>query len=100
MIPLSIKLNKNKKSLQITYEKNNFLIVSSEFLRACSPSAENKENSKNPKPSLYKNVTIKRIERVGNYAIKLFFSDGHSTGIYSWQYLFQVGAKFQDSLVP
>ena len=100
MIPLSVKLNANKKSLQITYKNEKFLIVSSAFLRACSPSAENKKNTKNPNRNLYRNISIKRIESVGNYAIRLVFSDGHNTGIYSWEYLFQVGTMFQNSSDP
>ena len=69
-------------------------ILSSTKLRTLSPSAENKKNLEKPDFSEYQNVSISRIESVGNYAIRIVFDDGHNTGIYSWEYLHEIGSKF------
>ncbi len=100
MIPDSVKLSENKKSILINYSKDNHLILSSIKLRAYSPSAENKKNLKNPNFSQHENVLITKIEGVGNYAIRIIFNDGHNTGIYSWEYLHEIGVKSQSSTNP
>ena len=97
MIPDSVKLSSDKKSLQIAYDKGKFLILSSSFLRAYTPSAENKKNLDSPDINKFSNVLIKKIEKVGNYAIRISFSDGHNTGIYSWDFLYDIGLKSQIS---
>ena len=100
MVPDSVKLSKDKKSILINYTDNKHLILSSVGLRAYSPSAENKKNLENPDLSKYVNVLIQKIEGVGNYAIRISFNDGHNTGIYSWDYLYEIGVKTQNSLNP
>ena len=97
MIPNSIKLSSDKKSLQIAYDKEKFLILSSSLLRAYTPSAENKKNLNSPDVETFSGVLIKNIEKVGNYAVRISFSDGHNTGIYSWDFLYEVGIKSQNS---
>ena len=97
MIPDSIKLSTDKKSLQIAYDKKNFLILSSSTLRAYSPSAENKKNLNSPNIKKFLEVLIDKVEKVGNYAIRISFSDGHNTGIYSWEFLYEIGVKSQTS---
>ena len=97
MIPDSVKLSSDKKSLQIAYDKEKFLILSSSFLRAHTPSAENKKNLDSPDINKFSEVLIKKIEKVGNYAIRISFSDGHNTGIYSWDFLYNIGLKSQIS---
>ncbi len=97
MIPNSIKLSSDKKSLQIAYDEEKFLILSSSLLRAYTPSAENKKNLNSPDVGKFSGVLIKKIEKVGNYAIRISFSDGHNTGIYSWDFLYEVGIKSQNS---
>ena len=97
MIPDSVKVNDDKKSLLISYEKQNFLVLSSSVLRARSPSAENKKNLELQNLPNYKGILIDKVEKVGNYAIRIIFSDGHNTGIYSWQYLYEIGIKNQNS---
>ena len=97
MIPDSVKLSSDKKSLQIAYDKEKFLILSSSFLRAYKPSAENKKNLDSPDINKFSEVLIKKIEKVGNYAIRISFSDGHNTGIYSWDFLYDIGLKSQIS---
>ena len=97
MIPDSVKLSSDKKSLQIAYDREKFLILSSSFLRAHTPSAENKKNLDSPDINKFSKVLIKKIEKVGNYAIRISFSDGHNTGIYSWDFLYDIGLKSQIS---
>ena len=100
MIPDSIKLSNDKRSLQIAYDEEKSLILSSSFLRAHTPSAENKNNLDSPDVKKFSEVLIKKIEKVGNYAIRISFSDGHNTGIYSWEFLYEIGVKSQTSLDP
>ena len=100
MTPRSITLNKNKKSIQLEYSNNKYLLLNSSVLRTHSPSAENKY-SKNeaikPKAHRFKSVLIEKLVPVGNYAIRIIFNDGHNTGIYSWTYLYNLGTKYLDS---
>ena len=107
MVPKSVTLNKNKKSIQLEYHNNSHLLLTSSYLRALSPSAENKhqhknllENSKKLDQERYKSVLIRKVEAVGNYAIRIFFDDGHNTGIFSWEYIYKIGSRFKNSLVP
>ena len=88
MIPENIILSENKKELTLEYRSNKS-VMSAEFLRVNSPSAEVKGHSPAQKKTVSgkKDVSINSIELVGNYAIKLIFDDGHATGIYTWQYL-------------
>ena len=101
MTPKAITLNKNKKSIEIKYDNNSFLLLSSSFLRAHSPSAENRSKSSLDKTKnfedKYKNVLISRIVGVGNYAIRIVFDDGHSTGIFSWEYIYNIGFKTKNA---
>ena len=93
MIPKSIKLSIDKKSIIIEYSNKEYLILLSSKLRALSPSAENKNNLNNPNLKAYERVSINKIEKVGNYAIRILFSDNHNTGIFSWDYLYEIGLK-------
>ena len=101
MIPKSVTLNKNKKSIQFEYPNNIFLQLTSSYLRACSPSAENKdklrESDVSKRKEVFKSVMINKVEAVGNYAIRIIFDDGHSTGIFSWEYIYTIGSRLQDS---
>ena len=104
MIPKSVTLNKNKASIQIEYNNSSYLLLTASYLRACSPSAENKNRLKDQEyktnKELFRRVLIDKIEAVGNYAIRIIFDDGHKTGIFSWDYLFSIGSKSQDSSTP
>ena len=79
------------KQLNIIFHDNYESEISAELLRIESPSAEVQGHSKKEKITpLNKNVSIVNIEKVGNYAIRIIFDDGHDTGIYSWSYLRKV----------
>jgi len=91
-IPLDIKLHQNSKKLELVYTDDESYQLTCEFLRVFSPSAEVRGHGPGQE-SLQSgkiNVSIKNIVPVGNYAIQLVFSDGHDSGIYSWEYLYQL----------
>ena len=101
MIPKSVTLNKNRKSIQLEYSNNKFLLLTSSYLRACSPSAENKNKLRKTnigeRKEAFNSVMINKVEAVGNYAIRIIFDDGHNTGIFSWEYIYTIGSRLQDS---
>ena len=86
--PSDIRLSKDKKQLTITFDKVEYP-MSSEFLRVYSPSAEVQGHGAGQEVlQLNKqNVEIEKLQPTGNYAIAIHYSDSHSTGIYSWNYL-------------
>ena len=87
-VPIQITLDKNEGSLSLIYSEKKECKFTCEFLRAFSPSAEVVGHGPGQRvnPIGKENVKIIEIEPVGNYAIKIVFSDGHDTGIYSWKY--------------
>ena len=90
--PSKINLSKNKKTLTVTFDETDYL-MSSEYLRVYSPSAEVQGHGPGQETlQLNKqNVEIEKLSPMGNYAISIHFSDGHTTGIYSWSYLHHLG---------
>lgn len=88
-IPTRIKLSTNGSRLELIYADGSTATLSSEFLRVHSPSAEVRGHGPGQEVLQYgkKLVKIDRIEKVGHYALQLYFNDGHATGIYSWDYL-------------
>ena len=95
MIPKTIKIGPSKRDLQINYEDGATLVIPSSFLRKFSPSVENKNNLNLENLKKFNGISIFKLESVGNYAIRVHFSDGHNTGIYSWDYLFSLGEKLK-----
>ena len=91
--PVSIKLQTKSHKLNIEFDDGSKFELSCEYLRVYSPSAEVKGDG--PGQSVLQigkeDVNINQIEPVGNYAIKLIFDDGHNTGLYSWNYLYELG---------
>lgn len=86
--PDELRYQKETRELVIGYDDARF-VLSAEFLRVHSPSAEVQghggEGGELPRHK--ENVSITAIEQVGNYAVKIRFSDGHDTGLYSWDWL-------------
>ncbi len=97
--PMEIRVRPDKKSLSIAFKADEIYEFSAEFLRVESPSAEVRGHGESEKRlvSGKKSVVFKSIEPVGNYALKLVFSDGHSTGIYTWDYFKEHGEQ-QDEI--
>ncbi len=93
-IPVEIKLDKSGTRLRIVYADDKSFEMSSEYLRVHSPSAELKGHGGEGTLQLGKQeVRITSIEAVGNYAIRLIFSDGHDTGLYTWKVLNELGSQ-------
>ena len=97
--PTEIRLNPAKNELNITFDGGEAYRYSAEYLRVHSPSAEVVGHGAEERKILggKSGVIITAVEPTGNYAIRLTFSDGHSTGIYSWPYLYEIG-KDQEAL--
>ena len=95
--PTEIKLHQKSKLLEIIFDDNTECMLSTEFLRVHSPSAEVQGHSAEQAVLQVgkENVSINKIEPVGSYAIKIFFSDGHDTGLYSWEYLHMLAKNYQ-----
>ena len=97
-IPNQITLDQNAGSLNLIYSEKREYNFTCEFLRVFSPSAEVVGHGPGQRinPIGKQNVRIVRVEPVGNYAIKIVFSDGHDTGIYSWKYFQWLAANKKD----
>ena len=95
--PIDIKLHQASRLLEIKFDNNTECMLSCEFLRVYSPSAEVKGHGPGQEVLQLdkENVNILAIEPVGNYAIKLIFSDGHDTGLYSWDYLYDLARDYE-----
>lgn len=91
--PTEIKLRKSARELQIRFADGQSFALSFEYLRVFSPSAEVRGHGGGELLLVAgkKDVTITRIEQVGNYAVRLVFSDGHDSGLYSWSVLNELG---------
>ncbi len=92
ILPISIEKKNNGKNLLISFDNNSKFIISAELLRVESPSADIQGHGGPKKIVRNKGeVLISQIEPVGNYAIRIIFSDNHSSGIYSWELLHDFG---------
>ena len=95
--PKEIKLHQKSKLLEIVFDDNTECKLSCEMLRVYSPSAEVQGHS--PDQAVLQigkeNVNIIEISPVGNYAIKIKFSDGHDTGLFSWAYLHHLAKNYE-----
>lgn len=93
--PTEIKLHQKSRVLEISFADGKTFRLPCEFLRVYSPSAEVRGHGPGQEvlQTGKKEVEILRVEPVGNYAIQLHFSDGHATGIYSWNLLYDYGLQ-------
>ncbi|MEO8004592.1 MAG: DUF971 domain-containing protein [Betaproteobacteria bacterium] len=91
--PIEIKLHQKSRVVEVSFDDGKVFRLSCEYLRVYSPSAEVRGHGPGQEvlqPGK-KDVEITAIEPVGNYAVKIVFSDGHDTGLYSWDYLYELG---------
>jgi DUF971 family protein len=97
--PTEIKLHQVSHVLEILFDDGQTFRLPAEYLRVYSPSAEVRGHGPGQETlqTGKRGVEITAVEAVGNYAIQLAFSDGHNTGIYSWDLLHDLGAR-QDAL--
>ena len=93
--PTEIKLHQQSRELELTFDDGKSFRFSCELLRVYSPSAEVRGHGPGQEVLQVgkKNVNITAIDPVGTYAVKLVFSDGHDTGLYSWDYFYDLGMK-------
>jgi len=98
-LPTEIKLHQASRVFEIAFADGRRFRLSYEFLRVHSPSAEVRGHGPGQETlqTGKRNVTISEVEPVGHYAVRPTFSDGHDTGIYSWDYLYDLGER-QDEL--
>ena len=91
--PSELRLSKDKKTLTVAFEGGDSFALPAEYLRVKSPSAEVQGHSPDERKTVpgKRNVMILEVQPVGNYAARLVFDDLHSTGIFSWDYLLELG---------
>jgi DUF971 family protein len=96
--PTELRVSKDKRLLTVTFDDGMSYALPAEFLRVTSPSAEVQGHSPSERKTVpgKKNVEIIGVEPVGNYAAKLVFDDMHSTGIYGWDYLRELGENQEE----
>jgi DUF971 family protein len=97
--PTDITLHQVSRILEVAYSDGSRFELPCEFLRVYSPSAEVMGHGPGQEvlQTGKRDVRITAIEPTGNYAVKLVFSDGHDSGLYTWKYLYELGS-FQESL--
>ncbi len=93
--PTEIKLHQTSRVLEIAFADGRSFNLPYEFLRVYSPSAEVRGHGHGQEvlQTGKRDITINEVEAVGHYAIRPKFSDGHDTGIFSWDYLHELGTK-------
>ena len=98
-VPTEIKLHQTSRVLEIAYSDGRAFKLPYELLRVYSPSAEVRGHGPGQETLQVgkRDVTIAEVEPVGHYAIQPRFSDGHDSGIFSWDYLYELGTE-QDAL--
>jgi DUF971 family protein len=91
--PVELRLDKTKTTLTVSFESGERFALPAEYLRVESPSAEVQGHSPAQKQIVggKRDVKIARLEPVGNYAVRVLFDDRHDTGLYSWDYLHELG---------
>jgi DUF971 family protein len=92
-VPTEIKLHQRSRAMEVTFADGQIFRLSYEFLRVYSPSAEVRGHGPGQEvlQTGKREVEIAALEPVGSYAVQPAFSDGHSTGIFSWDYLYHLG---------
>ncbi len=98
--PTDLEFDRKAKSLRIAFDDGAAFEIPFELLRVESPSAENKGHGPNPAPppTGKANVNVTRADAVGRYAVRISFDDGHDTGLYSWDLLYDLGREKDERL--
>ena len=92
-VPLEIRLHQKSRVMELQFSDGRTFRLPYEFLRVYSPSAEVRGHGPGQEvlQTGKREVEIRSLEPVGSYAVQPVFSDGHSTGIYSWDYIYELG---------
>ncbi|MGC2202245.1 MAG: DUF971 domain-containing protein [Stellaceae bacterium] len=93
--PAELRLKRAEKSLEVEFDDGSRFRLPAEYLRVESPSAEVQGHGPGQKTLVHgrAHVAIIGLEPIGNYAVRIVFDDLHDTGIYSWNYLYQLGVE-------
>jgi len=93
--PTELRLKQAEKRLEIDFDDGSRFVLPAEYLRVESPSAEVQGHGPDQKTIVAgrRHVGILALEPVGNYAVRIRFDDLHDTGLYSWQYLYELGQE-------
>lgn len=91
--PTELRVSKDRRTLTVAFDNGESFALAAEYLRVTSPSAEVQGHSPSERKTVpgKMNVEIIGVEPVGNYAAKIVYDDMHSTGIYGWDYLRELG---------
>lgn len=91
--PSEIKLKKAERRLEVRFDDGSAFALPAEYLRVESPSAEVQGHGTGNKTIVpgKRNVAITSLEPVGNYAVRIIFSDGHDSGLFTWETLYRLG---------
>ncbi len=94
-LPSEIRLQKKSRQLAIDFDDGRHFELPFEYLRVHSPSAEVKGHGPGQEilQTGKENVQITALQPVGQYAVRIVFDDGHDSGLYSWNYLYELGAE-------
>ena len=97
--PTEIRLKKEPRLLVISFDDGNEFEYTFEYLRVHSPSAEVRGHGPGQETLQHgkENVAIVNVEPVGHYAVRLVFDDGHDSGLYNWQYLYDLGRDMAEN---
>jgi DUF971 family protein len=93
--PTELRLSRDKRLLTVQFDDGSQFALPAEYLRVVSPSAEVQGHSPEQRQTVpgKRDVQILEVNPVGNYAVRLMFDDLHSTGIYGWDYLHEIGSE-------
>ena len=93
--PTELRLQKDRKTLVVSFDNGQSFELPAEYLRVRSPSAEVQGHSPAERRTVAgkRDVAILQLHPVGNYAVRIVFTDGHDTGLYVWEYLRQLGEE-------
>lgn len=96
--PVRLRFQKTAATLIVEFDDETSVSIPYKTLRAESPSAEVQGHGAGPKPPqapVPDDITVEKAEPVGRYAVRIFFSDGHSSGLFTWAYLRELGEGLQ-----
>ena len=93
--PVEIKIRRAEKCVDVRFDDGTQFTLPAEYLRVFSPSAEVQGHGPSTRnvPGGKRDVGIVKAEPVGNYAVRLIFDDQHSSGLFSWDYLYELGRE-------
>lgn len=97
-VPSEIRIRRASRTLEVDFDDDAKVVLPAEYLRVESPSAEVQGHGPNERKIVpgKATVNIAAVEPIGHYAVRIRFTDGHDTGIYTWAYLHRLGHEYPD----